>query len=202
MQQSQQTSRLSSVLLGHLENFAILPMTDAPEGGHRSSIVWTEHGPERASALHYSDEAFDAALNARFPDRYGSVRREGARFSYPLGLSHAYRYTAPRMALIAEAAHGIHPIAGQGLNMGFRDIAALADLAADAPDPGAPDILRRYEQQRRFDNMAMAGVTDGLNRLFSNNIAPVRLLRRTGLRAVARFPDPRMDGYRRARLVI
>jgi len=172
--------------------FAILPMADDENGVHRSSVVWTEHGPERNSALRYSTEVFNAALAARFPERYGAVKLAGARFSYPLGLSHAHNYIAPRMALVAEAAHGIHPIAGQGLNIGLRDIAALGGLVADAlrdgRDPGGADLLESYQRQRRFDNMAMAGATDQLNRLFSNDIGPVRLARRAGLRAVARLP--------------
>ena len=172
--------------------FAILPMTDGEDGAHRSSIVWTEHGPDKKSALRYDQESFDAALGARFPEFYGRVHQIGGRFSYPLGLIHAHSYIAPRMALVAEAAHGIHPIAGQGLNMGFRDIAALTELVSDAlkegRDPGAGDVLDNYQRRRRFDNMAMAGATDTLNRLFSNDIGPVRLARRTGLRVVARLP--------------
>ncbi len=172
--------------------FAILPMTDGPRGVYRSSVVWTEHVPARKSALRYDQDSFDAALQARFPAFYGAVKQSGGRFSYPLGLIHAHNYVAPRMALVAESAHGIHPIAGQGLNMGFRDIAALAGLvgaALDAgDDPGSKDLLSEYQRQRRFDNMAMAGATDSLNRLFSNDIGPVRIVRSLGLRAVARLP--------------
>lgn len=172
--------------------FAILPMTDGPDGMPRSSVVWTEHGPERRSALHYDQESFDAALRARFPASYGAVRQVGGRFAYPLGLVHAHAYIGPRMALVAEAAHAIHPIAGQGLNMGYRDIAALAELLGEArargEDPGADQLLQRYQCARRFDNMAMAGATDTLNRLFSNNLTPVRMARRAGLRLVARLP--------------
>lgn len=172
--------------------FAILPMTDDDEGRHRSSVVWTEHGGTKDSALHFDQAAFDASLQARFPSCYGAVRQIYGRFSYPLGLVHAHRYIGPRMALVAEAAHGIHPIAGQGLNMGFRDIAALAALVADAvgrgEDPGTPALLSRYQRTRRFDNMAMAGATDSLNKLFSNNLAPARLARRTGLKMVAKLP--------------
>lgn len=172
--------------------FAILPMVDGPRGRHRSSVVWTEHVPPRKSALRYDQDSFDAALQARFPAFYGTVRQVGERFSYPLGLIHAHNYVAPRMALVAEAAHGIHPIAGQGLNMGFRDIAALAELVGEAldngDDPGGEELLDEYQRQRRFDNMAMAGATDSLNRLFSNDIGPVRVVRHLGLRAVAHLP--------------
>ncbi len=173
--------------------FAILPLTDDPKSGaHRSSIVWTEHKPEKDSAIHYDQDVFDAALNARFPDFYGNVHQIEKRFSYPLSLIHAHNYIAPRMALVADAAHGIHPIAGQGLNLGFRDIAALSTLVTSAVqkgyDPGGPTLLQNYQRQRRFDNMAMAGTCDGFVKLFSNNIAPVRIARRAGLRAVSRLP--------------
>lgn len=172
--------------------FAILPMSDDEQGRHRSSVVWTEHGRDRDSALHWPQDVFDAALCARFPDGYGRVSQAGRRFAYPLGLVHAHTYIAPRMALIAEAAHGIHPIAGQGLNMGLRDVAALAELVRAAhrrgEDPGAEALLTRYQRQRRFDNMAMAGATDTLNRLFSNDFAPVAAARKFGLRTVSRLP--------------
>lgn len=170
--------------------FAVLPMTDGANGAHRSSVVWTEHGPERDSFYKLDAATFNAALTARFPDFYGSVRQIGVRGCYPLGLIHAHNYTAPRAALVGDAAHGIHPIAGQGLNLGFRDIAVIAELIVDAVnnggDAGADSLLAAYQQRRRLDNMAMAGTTDALTRLFSNNIPPVRLLRRVGLRLVDR----------------
>lgn len=171
--------------------FAILPMCDDADGTHRSSIVWTEHG-NGPSAMAFDEKTFDVALAARFPARYGAVRRIGQRFSYPLSLLHAKTYIAPRRVLVADAAHGIHPIAGQGLNIGLRDVAALAGLVVqahrDGRDVGGDDVLKVYERARRFDNMAMAGATDLLNHLFSNDIAPVRLARRIGLAAVARLP--------------
>lgn len=173
--------------------FAVLPMTDAPDGSHRSSVVWTEHGPESRSAMRFDEESFNAGLAARFPARYGSVKLAGKRFSYPLGLIHAHNYIAPRMALVADAAHGIHPIAGQGLNLGYRDIAVLAGLVSESvnhgDDPGADKLLRSYQKRRRADNMAMAGTTDFLTRLFSNSIPPVAAARKIGLRAVARLPS-------------
>lgn len=172
--------------------FAILPMTDGPDGEHRSSVVWTEHGPARASAIRDDQDSFDAALTARFPESYGTVRQIGLRASFPLWLQHAYTYTAPRVALIADAAHGIHPIAGQGLNLGFRDIDALWSLLTAAresgDDFGGDVLLQDYERLRRVDNMAMAGATDILNRLFSNAAPGLPLLRQTGLRLVARMP--------------
>ncbi len=173
--------------------FAILPMVNGPDGEHRSSIVWTEHGPERHSAIHYDQASFDAALTARFPDFYGTVRQTGRRFTYPLALQHAHRYTAPRIALVADAAHGIHPIAGQGLNIGFRDLKVLAEELcrmrdAGGEDFGNEDLLSTYERKRRVDNMAMAGATDVLNRLFSNDFPVLPLVRKAGLKMVARIP--------------
>ncbi|QQG36460.1 MAG: UbiH/UbiF/VisC/COQ6 family ubiquinone biosynthesis hydroxylase [Micavibrio aeruginosavorus] len=172
--------------------FATLPLFDSPQGHHRSSVVWTEHGPLKDSALHWDQDSFDAGMTARFPARYGRVRQIGKRYSYPLGLIHAHSYIGPRMALVADAAHGIHPIAGQGLNLGFRDIAELCDLIAEGAqqgaDPGRPEMLAAYQRRRRLDNIGMAGATDSLTRLFSNDFTPVRLARRAGLRAVAEFP--------------
>jgi len=172
--------------------FATLPMWDSPAGVPRSSVVWTEHGPLKNSALHWNQQSFDAALSARFPENYGRVRQVAKRYSYPLGLVHAHSYIGPRMALIAEAAHGIHPIAGQGLNMGLRDIAEIGSLITHAlernDDPGHDDLLETYQQKRRLDNIGMAGATDGLTRLFSNDLMPVRIARRLGLRAVSNLP--------------
>lgn len=172
--------------------FATLPMTPGAKGEHRSSVVWTEHGAEKDSALHYPQDVFDAALTARFPENYGRVKQIGGRFTYPLGLQHAHCYIAPRVALIAEAAHGIHPIAGQGLNMGFRDVAALCECLVSARDTGADfgsdNVLSLYQRKRRFDNMAMAAATDSLNRLFSNKVMPLPILRKAGLKMVARIP--------------
>lgn len=171
--------------------FATLPLFDSPQGRHRSSVVWTEHVPLKKSALHWDQDSFDAGLTARFPVRYGRVRQVGKRYSYPLGLIHAHSYIGSRMALVADAAHGIHPIAGQGLNLGFRDIAELCSLVVEGvqngDDPGNTNLLATYQQRRRLDNIGMAGATDGLTRLFSNDFTPVRLARRAGLRAVSRF---------------
>ena len=168
--------------------FATLPMWNSADGIPRSSVVWTEHGPLKNSALHWDQQSFDAALSARFPAAYGRVRQVARRYSYPLGLVHAHSYIGPRMALIAEAAHGIHPIAGQGLNMGLRDIAEMATLIIDSHDPGDASLLETYQQKRRLDNIGMAGATDGLTRLFSNDHMPVRIARRLGLQAVSNLP--------------
>jgi 2-octaprenyl-6-methoxyphenol hydroxylase len=134
---------------------------------------------------------FEAALAERFPASYGAVSMIGQRAAYPLALVHACEYIAPRMVLVADAAHGIHPIAGQGLNLGFRDLDTLDVLLGEAfnekKDIGARDILENYQRIRRPDNMAMIAFTDALVRLFSNDLITVRLLRRAGLKLVSRL---------------
>ena len=174
--------------------FAVLPMSNAMHDGqnqHRSSVVFTEHGPEKHSLMHFTNEEFEIALNARYPESYGKVSMIGKRAAYPLNLIHATRYIGPRMALVADAAHGIHPIAGQGLNLGFRDVDKIAALLGEAhnhdQDYGSDQLLSTYQSARRFDNISMVAVTDGLVRLFSNNLPPIRLLRRTGLKLVSRL---------------
>ncbi len=172
--------------------FAILPMHDDDKGRHRSSVVWSEHDAKK-SAMQWSDNTFNAALTSRFPERYGEVQLNGKRFSYPLGLVHAHAYISERTALVADAAHGIHPIAGQGLNLGYRDVACLSGLLIEAKenqqDCGSDQLLQHYQLLRRTDNMSMAAATDGLNALFSNPVTPFRLIRTLGLRAVQKF-DP------------
>jgi 2-octaprenyl-6-methoxyphenol hydroxylase len=167
--------------------FAILPMT-----GQRSSIVWTESAALAPSLLALDELGFANELRRRFGDFLGAVEVVGPRWSYPLSLLHAQRYTAPRLALVGDAAHVIHPIAGQGLNLGIRDVAALAELVVDARrlglDIAQGEVLARYERWRRFDNLTLAAVTDGLNRLFSNVVPPVRLARDVGLAIVDRLP--------------
>ncbi len=167
--------------------FAILPMTD-----RRSSIVWTERADLAPHLLSLEPSAFAEELALRFGDYLGALELVGPIFSYPLGLLHAKSYIAPRLALAGDAAHAIHPIAGQGLNIGLRDVAVLAELVVDTLrlglDPGAPDVLERYERWRRFDNSLMLAATDGLNRLFSNDIGPVRTVRDIGLAAIDRLP--------------
>lgn len=171
--------------------FAILPMTDDVQGRHRSSIVWTTHGGRRKGPMDYDDRTFNAALTARFPDLYGEVARVGERFAYPLSLVLARTYISNRMALVADAAHGIHPIAGQGLNIGLRDVVCLAGILTEAHaagrDVGAQAVLARYERERRFDNTVMAAGTDFLNSLFGNNVLPISVARRAGLRIVSRM---------------
>jgi 2-octaprenyl-6-methoxyphenol hydroxylase len=167
--------------------FAILPMTD-----NRSSIVWTERAELAPRLISLSDAAFAEELAARFGDYLGAIEPIGPRWTYPLALLLAERYVAPRLALVGEAAHVIHPIAGQGLNLGIRDIAVLAELVIDARrlglDIGDEALLAQYQRWRRFDALALAAVTDGLNRLFSNTLAPLQLARDLGLAAVNRLP--------------
>ena len=160
--------------------FAILPMT-----GNRSSLVWTE-SKHKAPALLALDEAgFHAELSRRFGNHLGKTKAAGPRWSYPLSFHLSREYVRPRFALAGDCAHGIHPIAGQGLNLGLKDVAALAEVLLDAGrlgrDIGALDTLKRYERWRRFDSFAMGASTDALNRLFSNDIAPLRHLRDLGL---------------------
>ncbi len=172
--------------------FAILPMRDDEKGGHRSSIVWTEHGMKKDSAMSWADDVFANGLQERFPRSYGTVKMAGPRFAYPLGLKHAHSYIAPRMALIGDAAHAIHPIAGQGLNLGLRDVAALAEILVEGKkqksDLGSDALLHAYSVARRTDNMIMAGATNTLNGLFSNNMPLLRPARKAGLKLVQRLP--------------
>lgn len=167
--------------------FAILPLT-----GNRSSVVWTEKAHLAPSILAQDDRAFQRELESRFGDYLGDLTLEGPRFSYPLSLQFANAYTTHRLALIGDAAHGMHPVAGQGMNMGLRDVAALAELLVEAKrlgqDFGDAQILARYGRWRRFDNLLMLGLTDGLVRLFSNDIGPVKLARDVGMAAVNRVP--------------
>jgi len=160
--------------------FAILPMT-----GDRSSLVWTEAKDKAPTMLALDDEAFNAEVAARFGAHLGTTQVVGGRWSYPLNFHLARDFMRPRFALAGDCAHGIHPIAGQGLNLGLKDAAALAETVLDAArlgrDIGAADVLKRYERWRRFDSFTLAASTDALNRLFSNDIAPLRQLRDLGL---------------------
>jgi len=170
--------------------FAILPLTE-----RRASLVWTESRQRGGALRNARSEVFEAHLRRRFGDFLGDVAVEGPRFVYPLGLSLAERMSAPRIALLGDAAHGIHPIAGQGLNLGLKDAAALAEVLVDAArlgeDIGAETVLDRYGAWRRFDNTMLAAATDAFTRLFSNDIAPVRLARGLGMAMVNRIGPAR-----------
>ena len=177
--------------------FAILPLT-----GNRSSLVWTERDGLARAAMALDDAGFEHEVARRFGAFLGEVNVIGPRWSYPLNLSLAHDYAKPRLALVGDSAHGVHPIAGQGLNLGFKDAAALTETLAEAAqrgeDIGDLNVLRRYERWRRFDNTAMALGMDTLNRLFSNDIAPLRLARDVGIAAVGRIGPLRRMFMRQA----
>jgi 2-octaprenyl-6-methoxyphenol hydroxylase len=168
--------------------FAILPLK-----GKRSSVVWTERTAEAVRIVALPDGDFLAELERRFGLHLGDLALAGPRHAYPLGLHVARSFIAERIALVGDAAHVIHPIAGQGLNMGLRDVAALAESVIDGArlgiDIGSVSVLERYQRWRRFDTMAMGVATDGLNRLFSNNSDALRLVRDIGLGLVDRMPN-------------
>ncbi len=166
--------------------FAILPFTE-----NRSSLVWTEKSSAVPAYLGLSDEAFRAEIESRFGPYLGKVSLAGPRFSYPLTFHIAQRFIAPRLALIGDAARTIHPIAGQGYNLGVKDIAAMADVLTNARavglDIGSLTVLADYERWRHFDSAMLAFGTDALNRLFSNDIGPLRFARSFGMGLVNRI---------------
>ena len=177
--------------------FAILPMS-----GKRASLVWTERTALGKAILALDETRFHEELVARFGSYLGEVKCAGPVWSYPLTLKLARSYMAERLALIGDAAHGVHPIAGQGLNLGLRDVATMAEVLTDAAhlgqDIGAWNVLERYQQWRRFDNVSLSLGMDALNRLFSNDIPLVRLARDLGLGLVNKFGPARRFFMRHA----
>jgi 2-octaprenyl-6-methoxyphenol hydroxylase len=167
--------------------FAILPLP-----GRRSSIVWTETSSNVPALLGLDDEDLLGEIERRFGLRLGLLTLEKRPVAYPLSFMVARRFWAARLALVGDAAHVVHPIAGQGLNLGLRDVAALAEAVVEAAslglDPGSSTVLEAYERSRRFDTVLMGGAMDVLNRLFSNDLTPIRAVRDLGLAAVDRLP--------------
>ncbi|MEZ5749826.1 MAG: FAD-dependent monooxygenase [Caenibius sp.] len=171
--------------------FALLPMLDGPDGSHRSALVWTVAEKDAAGVLALSDRAFVAEVEQRMHGIFGAIALDSPRQSYPLGFQHTAKITAQRLALVGDAAHGMHPIAGQGLNLGLRDVGALVEVLADGAriglDPGDAQLLARYERWRNLDNFSVSFATDSLTRLFG---IPGRLpsaIRRFGMAGVQRI---------------
>ncbi|MDE1156749.1 MAG: ubiquinone biosynthesis hydroxylase [Neorhizobium sp.] len=167
--------------------FAILPLS-----GNRASLVWTERTADADRLVASDDLIFEDELQRRFGHKLGEIKLEGGRRAFPLGLTLSRAFVAPRFALAGDAAHGIHPISGQGLNLGFKDVAALAETVVEADrlglDIGSINVLERYQSWRRFDTFRMGVTTDVLNRLFSNDNTPIRIARDFGLGIVDRLP--------------
>ncbi|KRS15398.1 FAD-dependent monooxygenase [Roseovarius indicus] len=178
------------------------PLAILPLPGNVSSIVWSESEATAASFAALSDEDFMEVLRPRFGDFLGEISLKGKRFTYPLGLTIANSFVAERLALVGDAAHGMHPIAGQGLNAGLRDVGALAQVVGEAARRGedfaAPDVLARYQQWRRFDTATLAAVTDATNRLFSNDNPLLRLGRDLGMGVLGAMPGLRRGFIREA----
>ena len=187
--------------------FAVLPMAPSPDaeaGGapNVSAVVWTDRTRAAETILALDDARFVREIRRRLGNHLGEIRAVGRRWHYPLSAMLAHRYVDTRLALAGDAAHGIHPIAGQGLNLGFRDAIALADLVIEAnaagADPGSPALLARYQRARRPDNLAMLGMTDTLDRLFSTNNPAIRLARDLGIAGVDRTRPLKQAFMRRA----
>ena len=178
------------------------PLAILPLPGNLSSIVWSESTANAAAIQALDDAAYLEVLKPRFGDFLGEIALEGARFAYPLRLTVAERFVAPRLALVGDAAHGVHPIAGQGLNLGLRDVAALAEVlilaARRGEDFAAADVLDRYQAWRRFDTTRMALGMDAVNRVFSNGNPVLEGLRGLGLGAVNALPGLRRRFIREA----
>ncbi|HHL43781.1 MAG TPA: 2-octaprenyl-6-methoxyphenyl hydroxylase, partial [Hellea balneolensis] len=170
--------------------FAILPLT-----GNRANIVWTETPAAADAAMALPDDLFAAELARRFGDFLGEVKPVSKRWCYPLSFQHAKTYISDRLVLIGDAAHAIHPIAGQGFNLGLRDVAALADILAQSKaegrDIGDTLTLDGFSAYRKFDNTLLVHACDVFNRLFSNNFGPLKHARRIGLGVVDKIAPAR-----------
>ena len=178
------------------------PMAVLPLSARRSTVVWSEKTDNAAVIKTLDDAAFLDVLRPRFGDFLGDISLTGGRFSYPLGMMIAKSYIAPNVALIGDAAHGVHPIAGQGLNAGLRDVAALIQVLSEAKQRGedfaSQPVLARYQLWRRFDATALAVATDGFNRLFSNDNPILRLGRDLGMGMLNTMPTVRRGILREA----
>ena len=172
--------------------FALLPMKDAADGTHRSALVWTVAEGDAEGVMKLSDRAFLAEVEKRMQGIFGAIELNSPRSSYPLGFQHTARITAERLALVGDSAHGIHPIAGQGLNLGLRDVGALVEVLVDGMrlglDPGDAQLLKRYEDWRNLDSFSVALATDGLTRLFGVKGRTASAIRRFGMAGVQRIP--------------
>ena len=178
------------------------PLAILPLPGNKSSIVWSETDANAGLFNALPEDEYLTMLRPRFGDFLGQIKLAGDRFTYPLSLSLAQNMIAPRVALVGDAAHGVHPISGQGLNAGLRDIAALVQVLGEArhrgEDLGAVPVLRRYEEWRRFDNTTLAIATDGFNRLFSNDNPLLRIGRDLGMGMINGLPSLRRNFIREA----
>ncbi|MEJ6395762.1 FAD-dependent monooxygenase [Gymnodinialimonas sp. 2305UL16-5] len=178
------------------------PLAILPLPGNRSSIVWSEAEPRASALVALDDGAFLDALRPAFGSFLGEISLAGGRHNYPLSLSLANAFIANRLALIGDAAHGVHPIAGQGLNLGLRDVSALAEVLAEAKrrgeDIAAADVLARYQQWRRFDTAGLALATDTFNRMFSNDNPALRAARQVGMGVIGAMPGLRRAFIRQA----
>jgi 2-octaprenyl-6-methoxyphenol hydroxylase len=170
--------------------FALLPMLDDASGAHRSALVWTVSEADAAGTLKLSDRAFLAEVEKRMGSLFGAITDVGPRSSFPLGFHHTAKITEHRLALVGDAAHGIHPIAGQGLNLGLRDVGALVEVLADGMrlglEPGDAQLLARYERWRGLDSFTVALATDSLTRLFGIPGKTASAVRRLGMAGVQR----------------
>jgi 2-octaprenyl-6-methoxyphenol hydroxylase len=182
--------------------FAQLPMAPGEHGENLSAIVWTEKSADAPRYMALDDAAFGSEIARRLGGHLGWVKPAGRRWSYPLSAMYVHRVVAPRLAVVGDAAHGIHPIAGQGLNLGLRDAIALAGLLITAyqtgADPGSDALLARYQRARRVDVVTMLAATDALDRLFSTNNPAIRLARGLGIAAVHRLPRLKQAFMRQA----